>query len=185
MGSSGSFSVTRRRFLRAAPAVAIGYLAPCPAWARVAAPPERGLRLDNRHTGEKLTTVYWTDGRYLPESLREIDYILRDYRNNQVHPIDVRLLDLLHALRRTLGTGAAFQVISGYRSPATNAMLRRQGHGVAKRSYHIRGMAIDVRLPDRDAKTVRRAALSLHAGGVGYYPRSGFVHVDVGPYRFW
>ena len=146
---------------------------------------ERHLKFDNLHTGEKLKTVYWQNGKYLPESLRDVNRILRDHRTDEVRPIDEDLLDLLNALSGNLETSQPFEIISGYRSPDTNAMLHSRSKGVASNSYHIRGQAIDIRVPGRDLLHVRRAALEMRVGGVGYYPTSGFVHVDVGPVRAW
>jgi uncharacterized protein YcbK (DUF882 family) len=111
--------------------------------------------------------------------------VLRDFRTDESHPIDRRLLDLLHNLSQRVGTRAPFQVISGYRSPATNAMLRAESSGVASRSLHMQGMAIDIALQDVALADLRQAALDLQSGGVGYYPTSGFVHVDVGRVRRW
>lgn len=145
----------------------------------------RALALDNVHTGETLRATYWEKGRYLPDALAEINRILRDYRTNEVYEVDPRLLDLLHSLRAPVGSRRNFQVISGYRSPATNETLLEAGHRVAGSSFHTVGMAIDISVPDRGVATVRRAAMQLRRGGVGYYPRSGFVHVDVGPVRHW
>jgi uncharacterized protein YcbK (DUF882 family) len=148
-------------------------------------PPHRTLSLDNVHTGESLRATYWERGRYLPDGLAEIDRILRDYRTDETINMDTRLLDLLLVLHTTIGSGRPFEVLSGYRSPATNAALLQEGFHVAENSFHIVGKAIDIRLPDRSPAVMRRAALQLHRGGVGYYPRSGFVHVDVGPVRHW
>lgn len=150
-----------------------------------AAAPERALRFYNLHTDERLRTVYWADGRYLPDSLAEIDTILRDFRAGKVHPIDPRLLDLLWTLHRSLETHQPFDVISGYRTPETNAMLAAHSRGVARHSMHILGKAVDIRVPGRSTLSVRNAALALHGGGVGYYPVSRFVHVDVGRVRRW
>jgi len=148
--------------------------------------PERVASFDNLHTGETLRTVYWAEGGYVPEALREIDHVLRDFRTDEVLSIDPALIDLLFALRREMGSTAAFGVISGYRSPATNARLQRNGGGgVATRSLHMVGKAIDIRLPGRRLRDLREAALGLRGGGVGYYPRSNFVHVDTGRVRFW
>jgi uncharacterized protein YcbK (DUF882 family) len=143
------------------------------------------LAFDNLHTGEKLKTVYWRDGEYLPEAMRHIDWLLRDFRAEEIHPIDPRLLDLLAALHARLASRRPFEVISGYRSPATNAMLARLSGGVAQNSLHMQGMAIDIRVPGRDLRCVRAAALSLRCGGVGYYPSSDFVHLDTGRVRSW
>ena len=110
---------------------------------------------------------------------------MRDYRANEIKPIDPVLLDQLYALKLKTGTKSPFHVISGYRTPATNAMLRRRSNGVARRSYHTKGKAIDIRLPGYDTHRLRNAALSLRSGGVGYYRNSNFVHVDTGPVRTW
>ena len=144
----------------------------------------RTLALHNLHTGEALDTAYWADGRYLPEALRRIGWLLRDHRTDDVHPIDPRLLDLLVELQGRLQV-SRFEVLSGYRSPATNAMLASLSDGVAQNSFHLQGRAIDIRVPGRRLKNVRAAAMSLHGGGVGYYPQSDFVHIDTGPIRHW
>src|SRR6185437_3289416 len=130
-------------------------------------------------------TVYWEDGRYVPEAMRHINWLLRDFRADLVHPIDPHLLDLLADLHGRLQTREPFQVISGYRSPQTNAMLASLGDGVAQNSLHLDGKAIDIRVPGRHLRYVRAAALSLRRGGVGYYPHSDFVHVDTGRVRTW
>lgn len=174
----------RRFVLRlAAPlALSLASLTPRPAAAAIR---ERALALHHCHTGESLRTVYFADGRYLPEALRAATHHLRDWRVNKAQPIDPALLDLLWALRQRLEATAPIEVLSGYRSPETNAMLRRRQGGVARNSLHMRGMAIDLRVPGRSLGTLRRAAMSLKGGGVGYYPRSDFVHIDTGPVRYW
>lgn len=148
-------------------------------------PVEKRLAFYNLHTGEHLKAVYWTKGRYVPESLKEINWILRDWRRNAVKPIDLRLLDLLHALDRRLQTRQPFHVICGYRTPATNEYLREHSGGVAKHSMHMQAKAIDIRIPGCRLTALRRAALNLRDGGVGIYPISDFVHVDVGWVRHW
>jgi uncharacterized protein YcbK (DUF882 family) len=145
----------------------------------------RALSFHSLHTGESLEVAYWRGGRYLPEALSSIDLHLRDFRTDEVHVIDVRLLDLLHSLNERLSNHAPLSVISGYRSPATNAMLAARSGNVAKKSYHMYGMAIDVRVPGCPLARLRDAALDLAGGGVGYYPRDDFVHLDVGPVRAW
>jgi uncharacterized protein YcbK (DUF882 family) len=145
----------------------------------------RMLSLYNVNTDERLDAVFWSDGRLQPDALRRIDHILRDYRTGEVKEIDVRLLHLLHDLKTAIGTGEPFNVLSGYRSAATNAMLHRESPAVALHSLHIQGMAIDIRIPGTRLAGVRDAALNLGRGGVGYYPDSDFVHVDVGRPRFW
>jgi len=145
----------------------------------------RSLKFYNLHTGESLSTTYWQDGRYLPGELDRVNYILRDFRANEIKPINPALLDLLVRIQHRLGTAEPFQVISGYRSPLTNAMLHANGEGVAVHSLHIEGKAIDITVPGRSLAELRAAALAQQAGGVGYYPRTGFVHVDTGRVRFW
>lgn len=175
---------TRRNILRAGTAAAVAGIA-SPALARIGPEDHRALAFNNLHTGERLKVDYWVEGRYVPDALHEVNQLLRDYRNNEVHRIDPKLLDLLSHLHRRLGSNAPFQVISGYRSPATNAMLHRRSNGVATHSLHMKGMAIDIRLSDRDLSDLHRTALAMRAGGVGYYSRSDFVHVDVGRVRHW
>lgn len=143
------------------------------------------LSFHNLHTGENLRTEFWAEGKFIPEALGEINRVLRDHRTNEISAIDPALLDLLHALQRKIETKETFHVISGYRSPASNAQLRAHSGGVATRSLHMSGKAIDIALPGCKLADLRRAALSLRAGGVGYYPASGFVHVDTGRVRQW
>ncbi len=143
------------------------------------------LAFHNLHTGESLTAVYRDGGALVPDALDAVNHVLRDYRTGEVHPIDPRLLDLLAALSARVDTRSPIQVISGYRSPATNAMLHAHSDGVAKSSLHMKGLAIDIRLADVDLSRLHGAALSMTAGGVGYYPTSDFVHVDVGAVRRW
>jgi uncharacterized protein YcbK (DUF882 family) len=147
----------------------------------------RTLAFDNIHTGERLTVAYWVEGRYLPDALQSINHLLRDFRTGAVHAIDPLLMDRLADMRARLDTAQPFEVISGYRSPATNASLRaeRDHSGVASKSLHMEGMAIDIRVPGHPLATLRDVALEQRAGGVGYYPESNFVHVDVGRVRTW
>jgi uncharacterized protein YcbK (DUF882 family) len=145
----------------------------------------RVLALRSLHTGEFVRATYWAAGRYVRDGLTEIDRLLRDHRSNTVHPIDRRLLDVLGALRDRLDTREAFEIISGYRSPATNARLVASTRGVAPTSLHLAGMAVDLRVPGRPLQKVRDAAAALGAGGVGFYPASNFVHIDVGRVRYW
>jgi len=146
---------------------------------------ERHLSFHNLHTGESLKTVYWAEGMYVPEGLEAINHRLRDYRTGSVHEIDRRLLDLLCELRLRLDTSNAFELISGYRSPQTNSMLHEKSSGVASASLHLQGMAADIRVPNRDLSLLRKTAIAMKAGGVGFYPASQFVHVDVGRIRTW
>jgi len=174
-------TLSRRQFLR------LGMLAaalPLPAFAsREAA--ERRLGFLNLHTGEKLDLPYWIEDDYLPESLAEINRVLRDHRTGAVAAIDIQLLDLLDRVKAALGTAQPFQVISGYRSPASNSLLATNSSGVARRSLHMEGKAIDIRIPGVPLADLRRAGLMLKGGGVGYYPGSNFVHLDVGRVRTW
>jgi uncharacterized protein YcbK (DUF882 family) len=178
--------LSRRSFLRAGALAAVSACAPgALAVAKEVSAKDRSLAFYNTHTGERLRTVFWAEGAYIQESLQAINRILRDSRNDQVHEIDPRLIDLLYVLRSTIDAREPFHVISGYRSPATNALLRSRSTGVAENSLHLVGKAIDIRVPGRKLIDVRNAALSLKAGGVGYYSRSDFVHVDIGRVRFW
>lgn len=145
----------------------------------------RRLAFYNLHTGERLNATYWAEGRYIADELQGIDRVLRDFRTGDVAPMDRNLLDLLHVLQRKMDTREPLHVISGYRSPRTNDMLRHEGGGVASNSLHMVGKAIDIRIPGRRLTDVRDAALALQSGGVGYYARSDFVHVDTGRVRRW
>ena len=185
--------MNRRRFLGYGAAAAAAALVPARAQGAVAdrssaKPIERVLSFFNTHTGERLRTAYCCSGKYEPEALQAINHILRDFRANEIKPIDPGLLDLLHELGGTLETDQPFHIISGYRSPHTNAMLRTRGGaqtGVASGSLHMVGRAIDIRVPGVKLDHLRSAARSLKLGGVGYYPSSNFVHVDTGRVRFW
>jgi uncharacterized protein YcbK (DUF882 family) len=148
-------------------------------------PSTRSLAFVNTHTDERLSTVYWADGSYEPQALRDIDRILRDVFTGEVKPIDPALLDLLHDLHLVWGTSTPFHVICGYRCPATNERLRQQSGGVARHSLHLEARAADVRLPGVPLSTLHTAALGLRRGGVGYYPASDFIHVDTGFVRAW
>jgi len=175
---------TRRNLLRAGSAALIAGVT-SPALANIGKTDYRALAFDNLHTGEKLKIDYWVEGRYVPDALKNINHLLRDYRNGEVHVIEPKLLDALNLLHRRMGSNGPFEVISGYRSPATNAMLHERSSGVAAHSLHMKGMAIDIRLPDRNLADLHNAALAMQAGGVGYYPSLDFVHVDVGRVRRW
>jgi uncharacterized protein YcbK (DUF882 family) len=148
-------------------------------------PPEKAVALYNTHTGESVNAVYWFRGQYLPEAMSAVDRVLRDHRTDEIKPIDPQLLDLLHAISGELECSHPFYIISGYRSPTTNAFLRFMSRRVAEHSLHMDGKAIDLRIPGWDSHAVRRVAMELRRGGVGYYPSSNFVHVDVGPVRYW
>ncbi len=183
----GKNLLSRRGFLRTGAVLLTAASLPEKSFASIfeTSPPERRLGFYNTHTGEQLSTSYWADSAYQPEGLMEIYHLLRDHRSGDVRPIDAGLLDLLYSLSASLGTNEHFHVISGYRSAATNDMLSKNGSGVAKRSLHMDGRAIDIFVPGRSLADVRRTAIALKGGGVGYYPASNFVHVDVGRVRAW
>jgi uncharacterized protein YcbK (DUF882 family) len=149
------------------------------------APKERVLRLYNTHTGESLRSIFWAEGQFIPEALQDINKLLRDHRNNQVSAIDPALLLLLDQVSAKFGDHPTLHVISGYRSPESNAKLHENTTGVAKHSLHIEGKAIDIRLPGQDLAKLHKAAMAAGGGGVGYYPDSDFVHMDVGRVRYW
>ena len=185
----GPSGLNRRSFLGWGAVAAAATLAPVPAIAG-AAPrtPVRTLSFFHTHTGERLKATYCCDGKYQTDVLRQVNHLLRDFRSNKTMAIDPRLLDLLHELTGTVETDAPIHVISGYRAPETNAMLRARGGahtGVASKSLHMVGKAIDLRIPGVKLDAVRSAARSLKLGGVGYYPSSNFVHVDTGRVRQW
>ncbi|WP_300362216.1 YcbK family protein [Hydrogenimonas sp.] len=147
---------------------------------------EKRLSLYNIHTGEMEKATFWADGEYVAEELERLDRLLRDYRTGDIHTMDRRLFDLLHDIESHFGTAhKPFHIISGYRSPKTNEMLRKHSRGVAKQSLHMKGQAIDINLPGVELAQLRLAARRLRRGGVGYYPKSGFVHVDTGRVRYW
>ena len=192
--------IHRRQLLRTGLAAGLGTLAPALALADPIPYDELGMAplrpdpmsreprsilLKNLHTDENLDAVYWDDGRYVPEALDAVNEVLRDFRTGEVHPIAPALLDVLTDLRTTVGSALPFQVISGYRSAQTNAMLREKSAEVAQHSLHMDGLAIDLYLDDVDIDRLHLAALDLSRGGVGYYPVTKFVHLDVGPVRHW
>ncbi len=146
---------------------------------------ERRLSLYVAASGERASAVYWENGEYIPAGLREISYLLRDHRTDTAVGISPELLDYLNGVTRKVEYSRPVQVVSGYRSPRTNEMLRHHQDGVARNSYHTKGRAVDIVMPGIDLRHVRTAALNLSAGGVGYYPDSGFVHLDSGPRRTW
>jgi uncharacterized protein YcbK (DUF882 family) len=146
---------------------------------------ERSLSLFNPHTKESFEGIYYSKGEYVSNALKSVNHIMRDVRTNDVKTIDKNLLDLISAISIKLKPKEPFHVISGYRSPKTNNLMRKHGKGAAKNSFHVKGQAADIRLPGCRTSVLRRAAYELKSGGVGYYPKSRFVHIDVGPVRFW
>ncbi|HLX38861.1 MAG TPA: YcbK family protein [Candidatus Binataceae bacterium] len=179
--------ISRRKLLKIGLIAAAPVLIPGAAMAAYHVIPKRSRSLSfyNLHTGESLKTTYFANGEYIPGALREIDFILRDWRQHEVKAMDPALLDLLVGIHHRLGTSQPFQIISGYRTAKTNALLRASSEGVAAHSLHIDGKAIDICVEGRSLANVRRAAISMFGGGVGYYPRTGFVHVDTGRLRYW
>ncbi len=145
----------------------------------------RTISMHHVHTNERITITYWKNGRFIPSALKKLNWFLRDWRKNRAVRMDPRTIDLIWKLHTDLGSKKPVEVISGHRSAATNAMLRRIGRNVARRSRHITGQAIDFRFPDVPTWKVRNLALAYGIGGVGYYGRSGFIHVDTGPVRHW
>ena len=203
-GDRRRHSADRRRFIQigaaAAAVVAIPsrlkavsppapVAAAAPAAAAVTPAPASALRMlsfVHTHTAEKMEIAYAVNGQYQADALAKLNHLLRDFRTGEKKPIDPKLFDLLHELTQALGHDAPFHIISGYRSPHTNTMLRlRGGGGVATKSLHMVGKAMDIRVPDVKLKTLREAAADLKRGGVGYYPSSNFVHVDTGRVRYW
>ena len=146
---------------------------------------ERSLALYNIHTKDSFNGVYWKNGKYVNDAMKNINHIMRDFRAHDIKQMDTHLLDLLSAISIKLKPKKPFHVISAYRSPETNAKLRKRGRGAAKNSYHIQGKAVDIRLPGYRTSVLRRTAYKLKGGGIGYYPHQRFVHIDVGPIRYW
>lgn len=181
--------VTRRKLITSLAGGALA-LAASPAMAKLpkasdmSADPVRTLSFVNTHTGERAKKItYFEYGNYVPDALAELNNVLRDHRSNDVAKMDPKLMDLLYTLHGKLDSNEEFKVISAYRSPKTNAMLAARSGGVAKKSYHMKGMAMDMALADRSLADIKKAALAMRAGGVGKYDL--FVHVDTGPVRTW
>jgi uncharacterized protein YcbK (DUF882 family) len=181
---SDSVCLSRRGFISGF-ASALGLLATSPVLAAVIPSPQRSLAFYHTHTGERAEITYWRDGDYLAEGLQAINRLLRDHRSGEQAEMDRGLLDTLYALSLRLCEPGEFQIISAYRSAKTNEMLRHKSGGVAKRSLHMQGRAIDIRLAGCKLKQLREKAVSLKAGGVGYYPKSNFIHIDTGRVRYW
>jgi uncharacterized protein YcbK (DUF882 family) len=176
--------MNRRDFLRTATGAAAILVTPA-AFATPVSNEDRILRLRNLHTGESLKATFWADGDYIDDELVAVERVLRDHRSNEVGTIDRELLDMLYTLQQRVEKQGTFHVISGYRSPSSNAKLYRTTSGVAKRSLHMQGKAIDIRLPGVQLDQLRKAAIAMRSGGVGYYPDSNFIHVDTGQARHW
>jgi len=147
--------------------------------------PSRELSFLNLHTGERIRAEYVHNGQVVPSAMHAISVLMRDHYNNKIHPMDPHLLDIAHNLQSRVGSHGIFEVVCGYRSPETNAMMHEASAGVAAHSMHIQGKAMDIRLPGVRLGSVRRTAVALKMGGVGYYPEDDFVHIDSGPVRKW
>jgi len=187
MNVSKTASISRRGLLKAFAATAV---TAAPVYANAAGFLKRGgdirrLRMYSGRTGESIDTIYWIEGEYIQDALKEINFFMRDWRSNSIRPIDNRAVDIMAAAHAMLETDEPYLLLSGYRSPQTNAMLRRRSRGVAKNSLHMRGQAADLRLKTRSVSQMARAAEACRAGGVGRYARSNFVHMDCGEVRSW
>ncbi len=187
MTTFNSKGVSRRGLLRAFAATA---LVAAPTYSNAfsllrGAGDVRKLNMYSGRTGENLNTVYWIDGEYIPEALKEVNRFMRDWRLDSSISMDTRTVDILAASHRMLDTDTPYLLLSGYRSPKTNAMLRSRSRSVARNSLHMKGQAADIRISGRSVSQISRAAISCSAGGVGKYSRSNFVHMDCGPIRVW
>lgn len=183
---TGPACLTRRRFLTVGLGISAAFVSPVGALAsHRTEPAKRKLRLFNPRSKELLETTYWADGAYLPTALVEIDHLMRDMRSGKTTPMARGLLDLLHSVQTKLELRAPFHVISAFRTRSSNECLRKQGWAASKNSYHITGKAVDIRHPEMATAGLRKAAFELKQGGVGYYPRLNFVHLDIGPVRYW
>jgi uncharacterized protein YcbK (DUF882 family) len=181
----GFFS--RRGFLGAIAAAGIISLVPAPLWAAVKSPGKisRTIELYSLHSKEHLKATYYKNGRYQPRAMQELNRFLRDHRTGGVRAIDKKLLDLVHTLWQLSGSHEPIHVVCGYRSPLTNKMLQGRRRGVARKSLHMEGKAADIYIPGCGTKRLQKIAVRLKRGGVGYYPRPDFVHVDTGKVRYW
>jgi uncharacterized protein YcbK (DUF882 family) len=175
-------TISRRQFLVGSLAAGLS-IAAKPVLAMTSA--TRSLKLRNLHTGERTNIEYYANGEYIREALSEVDWILRDHRTNQLQVMDLSLMDWLHTLQQKMESNAYFEIISGFRSPETNAKLLQKTEGVNPDSLHMQGRAIDIRLPGRSTYKLFQAAESMQRGGVGYYPRSNFVHLEGSPVNSW
>jgi uncharacterized protein YcbK (DUF882 family) len=181
-------TMERRGFLKAGLTLSAtaflsaGLVKPALAWGEGSA---YRVSFRNQHTGEHYAGVYRVGNKYLPEAFERINYVLRDFRQNEIFPIDPRAIDIVAIVHGATGSQNPYTLLSGYRSPKTNKVLRSNGEGVAKNSLHLSGQAIDVRLEGVNPSKLKDYASRLHAGGVGFYPRSGFVHMDSGAVRHW
>lgn len=179
-------NLSKRRFMQIGLAATAGLtLRPAFALASPFAPKMKEIAFHNLHTDEKLRVTYFKNGQIDRSAMTQINHILRDFRTGDIFPMSANLIDLLHDLQARLRTDSVIEIISGYRSPKTNAMLASSSDGVARRSYHMKGLATDIRMHGVSLRQIQTAALFMRRGGVGFYPKSDFVHVDVGPIRHW
>jgi uncharacterized protein YcbK (DUF882 family) len=179
------FDANRRKLLALGGVALSASLLPTQAFAMLSTPRPRILTLNNLHTGESLKAEFFDGKGYIQDELARLNHFFRDYRANKIKSIDPKLFDQLYRLQGLLGTNKPVQLVSGYRSLDTNNELRAHSRGVAKKSYHTKGQAMDFHIEGISLSNVRKAALSMRAGGVGYYPSSNFVHIDTGPLRTW
>ena len=187
MNTSLENALTRRNFLAAFSAATV---VSAPVFANAAgyvkgAGDIRKLSMFSKRLGESINTIYWIDGEYIDESILAISKIMRDWRQNEVKYVDKRTIDIMAASQVMLNTSQPFQLLSGYRSPTTNAMLRRRSRSVARKSLHMTAQAADLRMSGRSVRQISSVAMSCRSGGVGRYSRSNFVHIDCGPLRTW
>lgn len=178
----------RRNFIKMGMAGAIGSMIPMMSVSQSLAANKNStwkIAFRHAHTGESFSGVYRVGDKYLPEAFERMNYVLRDFRTKEVFPMDPHVIDILALIHKKMNAAEPYQILSGYRSPKTNAMLSRKTNGVATNSFHMYGQAIDIRLPSYSTRKMRNIARGLEAGGVGYYPRSNFVHVDTGKVRAW
>lgn len=178
--------LNRRDFLRQAGCLGAASIAGLPATRAMASVTEdKTLRLYNIHTGEYLTTTFWADGQYQDGEIQALDLLLRDHRANQAMAMQRELYEKMYHLQELFNSREPLYVVSGYRAPATNQGLRQASDGVAENSLHMQGRAVDLRIPGVSHRDLHQAALAMRSGGVGYYPRSGYIHIDTGRVRSW
>lgn len=187
MTNTGTFGFTRRGLLGAFAATAVTaapFFTGVAAYAKGAGDIRR-IRMYSARTGETVDTIYWIEGEYIPEVVKELNHFMRDWRTGDTVKMDLRTVDIMAASHRLMDVTEPYMLLSGYRSPKTNAMLRSNSKGVAKNSLHMKGQAADLRLQSRSTGQMAKAAAACSAGGVGRYSRSNFVHMDCGPVRAW
>ncbi len=184
MDGMASYSTDRRKFLKMGASAVLTALCSHPVLAATSSG-HRVLSFYNLHTEETLKTCYRTNGKLIRRAVDRISYIMRDHRTGEIKPVDTTLLDLLHRLTTVIASPSPINIISGYRSPTTNAALRKVSAGVAPKSLHMEGRAVDIRIPGCQTTQLRQLAINFKSGGVGYYPQSDFVHLDTGPVKVW